>query len=313
MLECEQQNQLRAETMSSGRVYTKADLTGIRPAHTAFVGLDSDGCVFPTMEIKQKKCFHTLIVSQWHLEAVEKAVREAAEFINLYSKWRGTNRFAALVLNMELLQDHPQVKAAGVKVPLLPSLKRFVESGQPLGNPSLEAEVKRTGDPELAAVLQWSKDVNAMIERTVKNVAPFRWVLESLKKIQANADAICVSQTPTEALVREWEEHGLTGYVLAIAGQELGTKTEHIAMAASGRYAPDRILMIGDAPGDLKAARGNQGLFCPITPDREDACWERFFKEGLDRFLAGTFKGAYEAGLIREFEACLPDTPPWKH
>ena len=29
--------------------------------------------------------------------------------------------------------------------------------------------------------------------------------------------------------------------------------------------------MIGNAPGDLKAARGNQALFYPIIPDRRKA------------------------------------------
>ena len=43
------------------------------------------------------------------------------------------------------------------------------------------------------------------------------------------ADLIIVSQTPLEALEREWKEHNLEKYVNVIAGQEHGTKTEHIA------------------------------------------------------------------------------------
>ena len=49
------------------------------------------------------------------------------------------------------------------------------------------------------------------------------------------------------------------------AGQELGTKTEHLKLAAKNKYPPERILMIGDAPGDLNAARANGALFYPIT------------------------------------------------
>jgi phosphoglycolate phosphatase-like HAD superfamily hydrolase len=125
------------------------------------------------------------------------------------------------------------------------------------------------------------------------------------------ADVIVVSQTPTEALVREWQEHGIDGFVRAIAGQELGTKTEHIAFAAGGKYAPGKVLMIGDAPGDLEAAKGNRALFYPIVPGHEEASWERFFQEGLERFFAGAFAGEYENRLIREFDASLPEKPNW--
>jgi phosphoglycolate phosphatase-like HAD superfamily hydrolase len=298
--------------MTKVPVYTRDNLLHLKPRHATFVGIDSDGCVFDTMEIKQKKCFHGLIVSHWRLEPIEKQVREAAEFVNLYSKWRGQNRFPCLLMSIELLRDRPEVRQAGVKLPEFKSLRAFVESGLPGSNPALEKRAQETGDAELAAVLQWSKDVNARIAKTVTNVPPFAWALESLKKIHGSSNAICVSQTPTEALVREWMENDLLKYVDVIAGQELGTKTEHIALATKDRYTQDNILMIGDAPGDQKAAKENKAHFFPINPGRENESWERFAKEGYERFLNGTFGGAYEQALIAEFQALLPDTPPWK-
>jgi len=96
-----------------------------------------------------------------------------------------------------------------------------------------------------------------------------------------------------------------------IAGQEMGTKTEHLKFAAVGKYAPEKILMIGDAPGDFKAAKSNGALFFPINPGNEEASWERLDKEGLDRFFAGTYAGDYETTLVKEFDACLPDKPNW--
>jgi len=69
---------------------------------------------------------------------------------------------------------------------------------------------------------------------------------------------------------------------------------------------------MGDAHGDLEAARGNQALFFPINPGYEEESWERFYKEGIPRFLAGEFAGAYEASLIAEFEKLPRTTPPWK-
>jgi len=75
---------------------------------------------------------------------------------------------------------------------------------------------------------------------------------------------------------------------------------------------PDKILMIGDAPGDMKAARDNNALFFPINPGHEEESWQRFYEEGMGRFLAGTFAGDYEAALIAEFNRALPSVPPWK-
>jgi len=100
-------------------------------------------------------------------------------------------------------------------------------------------------------------------------------------------------------------------YVKVIAGQELGAKQEHLRLAAQGRYAADRILMIGDAPGDFSAAQGVNGRFFPINPGHEEASWERFAKEAFRKFLDGNYGGAYENKLIAEFNQLLPATPPW--
>ena len=291
--------------------HSKEDLLRLEPRHSSFVGIDSDGCVFNTMELKQKRCMHGLIVSNWNLGPIEKAVRETAEFVNLYSKWRGGNRFPALLMVFELLRGHPAAKTSGVRLPETAALKAFIESGRPLGNPELEKIAAETRDPELETLLKWSRAVNALIAKTVKNIPPFPWALESIRRISGNSDAICVSQTPTEALAREWEENGLLGFVRIIAGQELGAKKDIIAMAARGRYQPDRTLIIGDAPGDQAAARENNALFFPINPGHEAASWKRFFEEAYDRFLQGAFAGPYQAALIREFSALLPETPPW--
>jgi hypothetical protein len=72
------------------------------------------------------------------------------------------------------------------------------------------------------------------------------------------------------------------------------------------------VLMVGDAPGDMQAARANNFLFYPINPGDEDRSWEHFYKEAFQRFVEGSYAGGYEAALIAEFDKYLPEVPPWK-
>ncbi len=278
--------------------------------HDFFVGIDSDGCVFDTMELKHKECFIPNIIEYYNLQAVSKYAREAAEFVNLYSKSRGVNRFPALIEVLEWLGRRPEVAARGVTIEIPPSLDAWRKAETKLGNPALERRVAETGDPELEHALQWSKAVNETIAHMVHGVPPFPYVRESLEKLSGKADLLVVSATPNEALQKEWAEHGIDPYVAAICGQEEGTKKEILVNAT--QYAEDHGLMIGDAPGDYRAAEANRCLFFPINPGNEETSWKRFFDEGIDRFLAGEFAGEYQQQLLDEFERYRPEQPPWE-
>ena len=281
--------------------------------HGFLIGIDSDGCAFDTMELKHKECFAPNTVKYWNLQCVSKYAREAFEFVNLYSKSRGINRFPALIEMLQWLQRRPEVKARGVKIEIPPSLIDWVSRETKLGNPALKAEVEKTRDPGLTQTLEWSQAINKAVDFIVgEGVPPFPFVRESLQKMQGKADVLVVSATPQDALVREWEKQNLRQFVAAICGQEVGTKKESLAMAQQiGNYAKDKILMIGDAPGDHAAAEANDALFFPINPGAEEKSWQRLFDEGLDRFFCGTFTGNYQKGLIEEFHVFLPSTPPW--
>ena len=287
-------------------------LADLQPQQAFFVGIDSDGCAFDSMEIKHKECFCPNIIKWWDLQAVSKYEREAAEFVNLYSKWRGINRWPALVMVFDLLRERAEVIARRATITEAKKLKAFMASGQPLSDTGLKAYMAEHPDPELDKALGWSKAVNASIADMVHGVPPFPFMRESLQAMQGTADVVVVSATPTEALVREWEEHDIAKYARVIAGQEMGSKKQHLALAAKGKYAPDHILMMGDAPGDMEAAKANGTLFFPINPGQEEKSWERFYREGLARFTAGTYAGAYEGSLVAEFEKLLPSVPPWK-
>jgi len=79
-------------------------LIDFKPQHDFFVGIDSDGCAFDAMELKHKECFIPTIVKVWGLQAVSKYTRETCEFVNLYSKTRGLNRWIALTRFFDLLR-----------------------------------------------------------------------------------------------------------------------------------------------------------------------------------------------------------------
>jgi phosphoglycolate phosphatase-like HAD superfamily hydrolase len=292
--------------------FSQDKLRAFRPKHRFFVGIDSDGCVFDSMEIKHKECFIPNIIKYWDLQPISKYARAASEFVNLYSKWRGTNRFPALTKTFELLRDWAEPMRRGIKIPEVATLEAWIHSGQPLGNPALEAEVRRTGDQILTKTLEWSRAVNRCIEDMVHGVPPFPHFRECAEKFQRQADIICVSQTPGDALEREWQEHDIARYASVIAGQEMGSKKEHLKIAAGGKYEKNCVLMIGDAPGDLAAARANGALFFPVNPGHEEESWQRLEQEGIARFFGQTFSGDYETALIAEFEKLLPETPPWK-
>jgi phosphoglycolate phosphatase-like HAD superfamily hydrolase len=281
----------------------------ISPQHDFLVGIDSDGCAFDTMEVKHKECFIPNIVEHYHLAGVSKYAREAAEFVNLYSKSRGINRFPALVEALAWLKERPEVKARGIDITIPQPLVDWIQVETKLANPALEAAVKKDGDPDLTRALAWSKAVNESVGRIVHTVPPFPYVRECLEKLQAKADLFVVSATPNDALEREWAEHDLSKYVRAICGQETGTKKETLVNAK--KYPADHTLMIGDAPGDYAAAKANNALFFPINPGHEDASWKRLLDEGIERFFGGTFAGDYQDRLLAEFDGYLPVDPPW--
>jgi phosphoglycolate phosphatase-like HAD superfamily hydrolase len=287
------------------------ELTGLIPQKEFFVGIDSDGCVFDTMEIKQKECFCPNVIKYFELQNISKYARETWEFVNLYSMNRGFNRFIALDKFFELLAKRKDVLRRNPKLSDTGPLKEWLGKETKLANTVLEKYAADIKDPFIDLTLRWSQKVNSDIAEMVYGVPPFPFVKESLEKIYAKADIIVVSQTPVEALTREWKENGIDEYARIIAGQEYGTKAEHIKFAAKGKYPDNKILMVGDAPGDMKAARKNGVLFFPVNPGHEEESWERLSNEALDRFFAGSYEGDYEDKLVQEFLAYMPEVPPW--
>lgn len=257
-----------------------------------FIGIDSDGCAFDTMEIKYKECVIPSIIVEWDLQVVSKYVREAAEFVNLYSKWRGINRFPALINVFDLLDDRDEVVRGGFKSPRVDSLRKWTETAPRLDNTTLEKAVRETKDPLLARTLKWSYAVDEAIAKTAKDATMFPFVKPALDKMQTFADVLMISDSSTDTEGRP--------------------KKELLARIKEKGYKGHQCLMIGDDSGDLKAARANRMLFFPVNPGDEATSWQRFYEEAFGKFLSGSYAGAYEEKLIAEFDKFLPSVPPWK-
>ncbi|MHC4520769.1 MAG: HAD family hydrolase [Planctomycetota bacterium] len=292
-------------------------LKDLQPQHEFFVGIDSDGCAFDTMGIKQRECFCPWMITCFGLQPVAQAARECKDFADLFSKTRGANRHKTVKrIIAELLPTHPMVKQYGFEVPDFPHYFKWVDDPSSLlSNDGLKQAIDKADGAarkELEMILEWSERVNWAVGEIVKGMPPFPFVRESLEKIAPKADVVVVSSTPVEALTREWAEHDIAKYVRVIAGQEQGKKAEHLKYATEGKYDKKRVLMMGDAPGDMKAAKANDVLFYPILPGNEVASWKRFHNEAFDLFLKGQYAGDYEAELIAEFDSYLPELPPWQ-
>ncbi|MCU0918486.1 MAG: HAD hydrolase-like protein [Planctomycetes bacterium] len=291
-------------------------LKDFQPAHGFFVGIDSDGSVFDTMGLKQRECFCPWMIGHFGLQPVAAAARECREFADLFSKTRGANRHKTLKrILAELLPNHPTVKGRKFKVPQLPHYFAWVDDPDNVhSNEGLKQALgKAHGEArqELERVLAWSERVDWAVREIVKGVPPFSFVRESLQKLQGQADVVVLSTTPGETVLREWNEHDITKSVALIAGQEMGAKALQLQVVTKGRYKENHVLMVGDAPDDLKAAKALNALFYPIIPGGEDEAWRRLHNEALDRFFRGQYAGAYERKLVDEFERRLPERPPW--
>jgi phosphoglycolate phosphatase-like HAD superfamily hydrolase len=278
------------------------------PEHDFFIGIDSDGCVFDSMEVKQKEFFIPTALKLFDLYAISGILRKTWEFVNLYSINRGSNRFVSIIKVFDLLSKNEHVKHSGVKLPDMRSLEEWVKTENRLGNESLRKYYEKNHDPDIGKIFRWSEAVNSEIGRWLRHVPAFPHAKEAIKRISSAADLVIVSQTPLEALNREWKEIDLNQHIRFIAAQEHGTKTEHIAVAAKGKYADGKILMIGDAKGDLDAARNNGVLFYPIIPGREDESWEKFISEAYLNFTNCIYNGKYENSLIDDFMRSLPNS-----
>jgi len=263
------------------------------------VCVDSDGCAMDTMEVKHRKCFGPKIIEVWGLQDIEEKFLETWYMINLYSKTRGINRFKGLVKIFEVLAEE------GINMPAFSSIQKWTETSPELSNPALEKAIKESNDEQLIKALEWSNAVNKAINELHNEDKPFLGVKDGLEFISTVADVAIVSSANGGAVMEEWTRHELAPSVKVMLGQEAGTKAACIAGLKEKNFSADKVLMVGDAPGDLEAALKNGVLYYPILVGKEEFSWKRLATEALQKLMGGSYKGEYQEKLIDEFNSSL--------
>lgn len=260
--------------------------------------VDSDGCAMDTMDVKHKTCFGPKMVECYGLDAHREEVLALWDEINLYRLSRGINRFLALIETLKAIEERGICK---LKEPY-DRLEAWSKDAKELSAPALEAEIAKTGDSQLALALRWSKEVNEAISKLPDDHGAYKGVKESLSALSEKADISVVSSANYGALESEWRRHGLDRYINALLGQECGSKAFCIAeLLRLGKYDKSRAIMVGDAPGDLKAAEKNGVFFYPILVGKEEFSWNRLCAEAFGKLADGSFAGEYQEQLKREF------------
>lgn len=257
--------------------------------------IDSDGCAVDSMDIKHIRCFGPCMVREWGLFPYEDTILKRWNQINLYSMTRGINRFQGLALSLE------EIDRTLTPIEDVESLVRWAENSRELSNRAVQEAAEQTGSSCLRKALAWSEAVNRAIQELPREeVKPFAGVKEQLAGLHSVCDAAVVSSANYEAVKDEWTRFGLTEHVDLLLAQNAGSKKDCIERLLRYGYERDKVMMIGDAPGDMKAARENGVFYYPILVKHEAESWNGV-EEAVRRLREGTFAGGYQEKKIREF------------
>lgn len=258
--------------------------------------VDSDGCAMDTMNIKHFRCFGPCMVTEWGLEKWKEEILARWNELNLYTMTRGMNRFKGLVKSLgEIREKYCEIEDFN-------RLEKWVEETAELSNDALEREIGKADSVCLKKALSWSLAVNQSVGRIPEEEKrPFEGVKEALKKAWRDADIAVVSSANPGAVLEEWDLRGLLEYTDAVFAQNSGSKSYCIKELMKRGYRPEHVLMCGDAPGDLEAARQNGVYFYPVLVGREEESWKEFQETGLKRFLEDSYGGQYQTEKEKQF------------
>lgn len=261
--------------------------------------IDSDGCAMDTMDVKHIRSFGPEWIKSFGLEKYETEALEYWNKINLYSGTRGINRFKGLALGLQ------EIERRGVVIEGLDRFVRWTQEAKELSNPALLLECQKVRCDCMELALLWSIHVNLSITELPKVDKPFPNVKAAMEEMEEFVDLAVVSSANGQAVEEEWSKHNLKRHTKALLSQEAGSKAFCITELLKKGYAPDKVCMVGDAPGDRDAAFANHVWFYPIVVGKEGESWRKLKEEAYPRLLSGEFDEAYQRGLLEDFNKAL--------
>ena len=256
--------------------------------HDFLVCVDSDGCVMDTMNCKHFHCFGPCMVTEWSLEEWKDAILERWNVINLFSMTRGINRFKGLA--MALGEIDKQYTA----IPGIEALQHWADTAPALSNDGVAKAIAEAADPVAKQIfekaLSWSKAVNASIVELDESLkVPYDGAGEGLAAAHQFADVAMVSSANRDAVEEEWGKFGLLEHTDIVLAQDVGSKAACIAEMLKFGYDKDKVLMIGDAPGDSDAAEKNGVYYYPILVNHEKESWEEAIAVAFGKLQSGEY------------------------
>ena len=256
--------------------------------HDYLICVDSDGCVMDTMNCKHFHCFGPCMVAEWELQQWQDAILERWNVINLFSMTRGVNRFKGLAMALgEIDQQYKPIP--GVK-----ALQHWADTAPALSNDGVAKAAAEAADPEAKRIfekaLSWSKAVNAAIVQLDEALkVPYDGAKEGLAAAHTFADVAMVSSANRDAVEEEWGKFGLLAHTDIVLAQDIGSKAACIAEMMKFGYDPNKVLMVGDAPGDSDAAKKNGVYYYPILVNHEKESWDEAIAVAFDKLQSGDY------------------------
>ena len=256
--------------------------------HDYLVCVDSDGCVMDTMNCKHFNCFGPCMVAEWGLEQWQDAILERWNVINLFSMTRGINRFKGLAMALGEI-DKQYKPIVGIE-----ALQHWADTAPALSNDGVAKAAAEATDPDAKLVLEkalsWSKAVNASIVKLDESLKiPYEGAKEGLMAAHEFADVAMVSSANRDAVEEEWGKFGLLEHTDIVLAQDVGSKAACIKQMLQFGYDPDKVVMIGDAPGDCDAAEKNGVHYYPILVNNEKASWDEVIAVAFAKLQDGTY------------------------
>ncbi|MBQ9979395.1 MAG: HAD hydrolase-like protein [Clostridia bacterium] len=261
------------------------------------VCVDSDGCAMDTMDIKHILCFGPCMVDEWGLDPWREEILKRWNDINLYTITRGINRFKGLAMALDEI-DRKYTKIEGID-----DLVAWAEISPELSNSSVQREIDANPDSVIfKKALSWSRAVNLSINALPNDKKlPFPLVREALQFAHGKADVAIVSSANLDAVIEEWEMHRLLEHTDIVLAQNVGSKAYCISELIKKGYEKRKVIMCGDALGDMQAAERNGVYFYPILVKHEGESWQEFMDVGLQRLIEGSYAGPYQAEKRKQF------------